>query len=158
MVITDPIKFIDFHPAHLLDLKLQDAQDALQAIIKEPSYGAALSLHGMAYSGMLGGRVVGCAGVLPQTNTRAIAWALLENIPAPYWPAIHRKVIRVIRQAEQRGFRRIETQVAEGFQPGMRWVELLGFRNETPNGMAAWDPLGNTAYLFARVGGNHDRG
>jgi len=144
------IEFVPFTPAHLLALRLQAAQADLQPLLGQPEYGAALA-GADTWTGLVDGRVVGCAGVLPQWPGRAIAWALLtRDLTARHFLRVHLKVLRVLRGAQDRGVRRIETTVDAGFDAGHRWARLLGFR---PEGlMRAYSPDGRDHVLYACLG------
>jgi len=146
------MEFRAFSYCHLAALRLQQAQDYLQPVIETPSYGLALEVPGLAYSGVIDGQVVGCAGILPQAPWRAIAWALLsQEIPARCWPTIHRLVLRVLDEAHLRGYHRVEAVVDADFDAGIRWAEMLGMRCETPQGMRGWGPEGGTHLMFSSV-------
>lgn len=146
------MRFRAFHPYDLIGLQLQGAQDYLQPLLDRPEYGRALQMDGLAFTGVLDGRVLGCAGILPQTQWRAIAWALLGgDIPPRCWPAIHRLVLRVIDEAHLRGYQRIEATIDPDFDAAIRWARMLGFRDETPGGMGGWGPDGKAHHLYASV-------
>ncbi len=143
------LEFVPFRPEHLGALRLQAAQAYLQPLLARPEYGAAL-VGPNTWSGILEGRIVGCAGVLPQWPGRAIAWALLtRNLSARHFLRAHHKVLSVLRSAQRDGARRIETSVDSGFDAGHRWVRALGFR---PEGlMRCYSPEGRDHVLYAHV-------
>jgi RimJ/RimL family protein N-acetyltransferase len=144
------IEFIPFRPEHLAALRLQAAQAYLQPLLARRDYGAALAGPD-TWTGIVAGRVIGCAGVLPQWPGRAIAWALLtRELTSRHFLRVHYKVMGVLDEAQRRGSRRIETSVDAGFDAGHRWARALGFR---PEGlMRAYSPDGRDHVLYACVG------
>jgi len=144
------LEFIRFEPAHLGALRLQAAQAYLQPLLLKPEYGAALTGPD-TWSGLLDGRIVGCAGILPQWPGRAIAWALLSHeLCGRHFLRAHHQVLNVLRSAQHGGMRRIETSVDAGFNAGHRWARALGFR---PEGlMRAYSPEGRDHVLYACIG------
>jgi hypothetical protein len=144
------IGFIPFAPVHLAYLRLQGAQAGLQELLCDPGYGAGLAVPGLAWTGVVAGQVAGCAGFLPQSPGRCIAWALIgRDVPRPAWLAITRQVLRGLAEVRRRGFWRVEAVVHVGFAPGCRWVEMLGF--EIEGLMRAYDPARGDCLLYARV-------
>lgn len=127
------MRIVPFLPEHLDDL----ASAATLTI----ENGAALAGTGMAYTGMVGNRAIGCAGLVEQWGGRACAWAVLSAETGPHMLAISRAVRRGL---DMHGYRRVEAAVRVDYPPaGKRWMELLGFRWEcraecyTPDGVAA---------------------
>lgn len=143
------LSFVAFRPEHLAALQLQAAQAALQPLLAQPSYGKAL-VGPYTWTGIVDDRVVGCAGLLPQWPSRAIAWALLTGeLTARHFLRAHHKVVAVLAAAQRAGTRRIETSVDAGFDAGHRWVRALGF---APEGlMRAYSPDGRDHVLYARI-------
>ena len=127
------IEFVPFRVAHMAEIKLQEAQACFDTLMSKPAYIQAISEPGLSFSGLVpdnqgGGKIIGCAGVLPQWPGRAIAWAILSNrIPARAWPAITRKVIQVFDIAHAQGHARIECTVDCEHFTGMEWARRLGF-------------------------------
>jgi hypothetical protein len=144
------IEFIPFRPEHLASLRLQAAQAYLQPLLLNPEYGAAL-VGPDTWTGVIGHRTVGCAGVLPQWPGRAFAWALLtRELTARHFLRVHHKVSDVLHRAQCNGTRRVETTVDAGFDAGHRWTRALGFK---PEGLLrAYSPEGRDHVLYARVG------
>lgn len=143
------LAFVPFRPEHLPMLRLQAAQSYLQPLMARSDYAAALA-GPYAWSGLIGGKVIGCAGLLPQWPGRAIAWALLtRELSAAHFLRAHHKVLAVLRSAHASGVRRIETTVDAGFDAGHRWARALGF---SPEGlMRAYSPDGRNHVLYAHV-------
>jgi hypothetical protein len=109
-----------------------------------------ISLPGLAFSGIDGNKVVGASGFVPQWEGRMIAWALLSpKIPKMAWVQIARKTKLEMVKHLANGTRRIEATVPVGFDQGIRYAELLGFKREAL--MKSYQPDGSDAYLFACV-------
>lgn len=142
------MKIVAFHASHLRDLQLQDAQQYFNAEFGNPDYGLQLQASRYAFTGMADGRVIGCAGVHELWAGRAVAWALLSKDAGRHFTTIHKAASGFFKATP---FRRIEAVVEDGFTEGHRWVKLLGFTNETPEGMAGYSPTGTKFYLYSKV-------
>lgn len=108
------------------------------------------ALFGPAWTMLLNGRVIGCAGLAMAWPGRAQAWCVLApDIPKMAWLGIHRVVAARLAQTPALGLRRIEADALYGFPPAARWLEMLGFERE---GLArAYGPGGEDFLRFARV-------
>lgn len=137
-----------FKAAHLAALELQDAQSYFGSQISTPGYAQHLESVGGGFTGLVDGRVVACAGCTEVWQGRAVAWALLSKDAGRHMMQIHRAVHGYLKAAQ---FRRIEAWVDEGFGPGERWLEMMGFRRETPEPMRGFRPDGGACFLFART-------
>lgn len=139
------IEFVPYEPWHLMVIDLQPTQTAYYQRFVQPGYAESLA-KGVAWTGFINDRAVGCAGFAPQWEGRAVAWALFgRGIPKTVWPAIVRKV-----RAETQGIKgRIEATVPFGFGAGCRLAKLLGF--EIEGLMKAFGPDGSDHFLYARV-------
>lgn len=147
------IEFIPFEAIHALELgSLPTARAVLGAVTPTPEHAAALEADGLAWSGLVDGRLVGAAGVVEMSPRRGFGWCLFGAIPWRTWPQITETTDHVLSVAHRFGLRRIETTVIEGFAAGHRWVRRLGFELETPAGMRHWAPDGGTHMLYARFG------
>jgi len=143
------MQIVRFTPAHLAALELQDAQIHLSSELTRPGYGDMLAAAGQSFSALAGDRVVCVAGLLPQWEGRAIAWALLSRQAGRYFLPVHRAVHGFLAQS---AFRRVEAFVDAEFSRGCRWLEMLGFDNETPGApMRKYTPDGKDCFLYARV-------
>ena len=133
-----------------MGLQLQEHQAWMQQTISHPFYGP--SLGGTpAWTGLVSGRVVGCAGVLPAWPGRGTAWALLtHDIPRPAWAWLARAMrLRLDDLQDQPAFRRIDCQVASEFPAGHRLARALGF---VPEGvMRSYGADGRDYCMYARV-------
>ena len=130
---------------HLETLVLQDAQAYLGDDIVQAGY-AEMLLSGMAFTGMVDGEVIGCAGCIEQWDNRAVAWALISKDAGRHMVSAHRAVDGFLKQAP---WRRIETTVDSSFSAGHRWMRMLGFSHE--GRMIAYGPAGQDFDMYARV-------
>lgn len=97
-------------------------------------------MSGPAFSGFLDDRLIGCAGIATIWRGSGEAWAVLT----PSMPKIAHRVIGVRFNAIlQTGlYRRVQANVLQGFALAVRWVERLGFIEESH--MPLFGPHGET--------------
>lgn len=136
-----------FSADHYDRLVLQNHQEHLrqfftrehaQAVEKEPSF-TALDMAGT---------VLGFGGIYTPWPGRAVLWAFVGANAGPHFVEIHRAVVRFLNTLPHR---RIEATAQAGFAPSHRWLRMLGFHCETPDGMAAYTPDGQTHFQYART-------
>jgi len=137
-------EIIPFAPEHILQLDVQDAQ----RLTDEEQAQALAAPFGWAWTGLVNGVPVACAGLVEVWQGRAYAWALLARTAGPWMAAITRAVRRALRATP---FDRIEMAVEAGFAAGQRWAVMLGFELETPQPLRRYLPGGRDAYLYAMV-------
>lgn len=137
---------IPYRAAHLENLVLQPAQAYLQPMF-DSEYARVLEGAG-AFTACADGRVVGCGGIHLIHPQRGLAWALVARDAGPHFVAIHKAVARRLTASP---LARIEAHVDRDFAAAQRWMRLLGFVNETPQGMRAFTPDGRSCDLYARV-------
>jgi len=131
---------------HLRRLDLQEAQSFFGTMMNDPEYLAGLVSGGPAYTLLGGNEVLACAGIVPQWQNRAMAWALVGKNAGRAMVALHRAVLRCF---EIHPHKRIETTVASKFAEGHRWARMLGFEREGT--MTAFAPDGADYDLYARI-------
>lgn len=140
------MNIVQFEPDHFSRLLLQPSQAIMQPTLSNPSYGPSLKAAGPAYSLVDGDEVFAVAGLIPQWNHRAIAWAMISGEAGKHFFALHKAVRRALTLHH---YRRVETAVACDFPQGQRWAELLGFERE--GRMRAYTPDGQDCDLYARI-------
>jgi len=136
---------LPLRPYHLREMTLQNSQAYAGPLITD-EYAATICKLGEAFAGMTHGQVVCCAGVLPQWEGRAIAWALFSKDAGRHLHGITKAVKQFL---ELQRIRRIETWVDATFPPAIRWIEMLGFQFEAE--MRAYGPQGQTGLLYSRL-------
>jgi hypothetical protein len=139
-MIVAPFQYEDMHL-----LTLQPAQSYLSGWVSEIE-GRALEEH-PSYTGWHEGVPIVSAGIIPQWQGRAIAWAFLAEVPKPVMIAVHRAVRDFLDGCY---IQRIETSVRCDFPEGHRWATMLGFKMEAEC-MRAYGADGSDAALYARV-------
>lgn len=137
-----------FRPEHLKALQLQPSQAAFSLEIVKPGYAEMLQEGGPAFTAKDGDNVIACAGVAEVWTGRAMAWALISEQAGRHFLGIHRAVDGFLKQAQ---YRRIEATVDDGFDQAHRWMRMLGFQCETPDGMPGFLPDGGRSFLYAKV-------
>ena len=91
-----------FKAEHLENLVLQPAQEYARANIAAKGYGESLAKFD-AFSAIVDGRVVACAGVVPVWDGRGDAWALIAaDIGPGGMHDLHFAVKRYLRQSTLR--------------------------------------------------------
>ena len=140
------IEIVKFKAEHIQMLREQDATAYLTAYIT-PEHEKQLETCTHAYTGIVNGRVVTCAGVIEYWHDRGEAWAIMDRTFGQDFLPIHRAVKRFLDLVP---YRRIEAVVDYEFVNGHRWVKMLGFRVEAER-MKAYLPRGRDATLYARI-------
>jgi hypothetical protein len=139
---------IPFEPDHLKRIDLQEEQSTANDFMNNLDYIEALSAH-EAWTGLIDGRVVACAGFVTIWAGRIQVWSVVSaTIGAKGMMVLTRAVLRGL--ALKKG--RVEAIVADNFKAGHRWARMLGFTLETPVAMRGFFPNGGDAFLYARVG------
>ena len=142
------MQIVAFKAAHLQALDLQEAQRYLSADLARPEHARMIEQAGQSFTAIKDGRVLACSGVAEVWTGRAVAWALISKDAGRAMVSIHRAVSGYLYASK---YRRIEAWVDEGFIPGMRWLDMLGFKLETPLPMQGFRPDGGSCFLFSKV-------
>lgn len=142
------MRIYPFRVAHLDNLLLQPAQEYLRDWhARDPNVAGAYEA-GYSFSLIDDGKTLACAGLSEVWPGRAIAWALLS---ADLGGAGMLAVVRATRREfDLKKYERIEAYVDHEFEAGHRLMRLLGFKNETPEGMKNFS-LGRTNDMYART-------
>ena len=140
------IQIVPYKAEHWDNFKPQDAQNALYGLVDQPTREMMEQYEG--YTGIVDGEVIGFCGVIEMWPGRAIAWAWLANCLGRKMIFAHRAVEKFL---EMYKIGRLEAIVDTNHPAAIRWIEMLGFKRETPEPMQNCLPGGNSAYLYARV-------
>ncbi len=145
------MEVVPFEPGHLKALDLQAAQAFMGDLVGDwEQYGELLALPGLAFTGIGGDGIVGCAGVWPLHPGCGQAWTLMSKIFPKYKLPATREIRKFLeRTLDGKRFWRIQTPVRADFAPGRRWAQALGFREE--GYMKKYGPEGADYLLYARV-------
>lgn len=137
------VEILPFRAAHLLTLTPQPEQRAeLEALVE-----SGVSEAGAGWTVQVNGKTVACA-ILAGSGHRAAVFAFIGADAGPHMLTVYRAAEFMFASAP---FWRIEATVLTGFTAGERWLRMLKFELETPNGMRAFGPGGETHSLYARV-------
>ncbi len=139
------MEVLDFKAEHLQRLKLQNAQLYLSGWVTLEQ-GRALE-NQPSYTAVVDGIPIAAAGVVPQWQGRAIAWAFLSEIGPRQFVGVHRAVKSFLDGCF---IKRIEMTVNCDFPEAHRWAKMLGFSMEAER-MVGYAPDGGDCALYARV-------
>ena len=140
------IEVVKFRAEHLLTLEAQEEQvkelesaTIDQALEMEESGG---------YSVIKDGKTIACAVIIPLADNRGSISAFFGKHAGPHML----KIYRIARfMLETTDHRRIESVVLTDFPAGHRFMNMLGFKLETPEGMKNFGPNGENYSLYARL-------
>lgn len=138
------MRLVPFNPVHLAYMDIQDDQSFGKSLLDEKDY-QDLLIYGNGRSLLHNGEVMFCGGVFPMTQTIGRSWAMLSKHSGKCLRFLTRETIK-FHMAQP--FDRIETPVRRDFLNGHRWVKMLGFKNETPDGMKYYGLKGETYDLY----------
>jgi hypothetical protein len=138
-----------FKPYHVDLLRAQGVQDAqiTEVSIVPASYAQMARPEGPAVTAFEADRIMICGGIAKISANHGVCWALMSPEAGRHMLFMHRAVQRFITSQP---WKRLEATVAEGFTPGCRWVEMLGFKFEGP--MPFYGPAGETHLRYGRYG------
>ena len=139
------IEVIPYRAEHLMQISLQEDQMWLGRFLDHEQ---AKSLEAVqAFTGMVDGRPVICAGLIEIHSGRALCWSYVDQSAGLNFLFIHRAVKRFLDMCD---YNRIEAEVAAGFDAGHRWMQMLGFKLEAPR-LRSYFPDGRDCSIYARV-------
>ena len=105
------------------------------------------AMSGSARTLCLYGQPLACAGILIQWSGLGFAWAIVSALARQHPRALHGGVKLGLREMiEEHHLRRVEAVVLAHFWVGRRWLQALGFEEESL--MPRYGPLGED---FIRV-------
>jgi hypothetical protein len=136
-----------FDPRHFARLAVQPHQADWKLKLAEGDWGSLCTPPHRAWSALADdGRTLACAGFVDLGGGKARAWSLLAGDAGRAMAGVTRAVKDALEQA---GFRRVDIEVASGFEPARRWAAMLGFQQEGV--MRAWFDDGSDAELWSRL-------
>jgi len=107
---------------------------------------------GPAYTIFVDDEIVASAGVAIYGPHRGEAWSLMTNLIKKYPKTLFKTFkLKLDEIIATNSLSRVHSTVFSNIEAGCRFIEHLGFVNETPNGMKKFGPNGETVYLFART-------
>jgi hypothetical protein len=141
------IQVVPYRAEHLLNMEPAIEHNIFAQFVTPA---VARSLEGVYARSMLteDGTALGCAGLAPRWHEHWMAWSYL-SVHADKHMLRMTRAIKAARPMFPRG--RIEAATPMDFKAGRRWLEMLGFKCETPNGMAHYTPDGASYALYSMV-------
>lgn len=118
-------ELIPFRAEHLLDLRVLSAEEIELAVMEERR-------KLIAFTVMVNGQVIGCAGVSRAYGGVYAAWAFFSDEIRSYPKWLHQTVLAyltAVRRMER--VSRLEALVLSESCRNCRWIERLGFRFES---------------------------
>jgi len=128
------------------ELKIQSSQEDMFSALTDAQFATFEKLE--SWTARIDGEVMLVGGLLPVWDNRAMLWSYISQSAGGRMLTLTRGVRRLI---DMSSYDRLECYVDMDFQPGHRWAQMLGFKNETPNGMAAFFPNGHSAAMYSRT-------
>jgi hypothetical protein len=108
--------------------------------------------HSYAFTARYKGDIIVIAGLMPIEKGKVEAWMFTSEIFPKHIKYVFKNLKNHINKAEQIfKLRRIQAVVVKDFVPAQRFIERLGFVNETPNGMQNYGPHNETYLMYART-------
>lgn len=134
-----------FNPIHLRFLQLSDGQKDGLILLSNEEYLDALASE-ESYTAIVDGKVIACMGVYPYTNNIGKMWSFLSEGSGKHMITLTRAVKKFCTESE---YTRLEAAVRQDYKEGHRWVKMLGFTCETPDGMKNYTEDLQTYSLYA---------
>jgi hypothetical protein len=139
------ISIVPYRATHLLDLQIQKGQVSSTPAIT-PDYACRLEGE-FAFTAFYHGKILAVGGVVELWADRGLAWMMIDIDAGAHFVALHRAVKRMLDIVP---YRRIEADTPCEFEPGHRWLKMLGFTLEAEC-MKAHRIDGGDSALYARV-------
>ncbi len=139
---------VPFVAEHLSDFKFREDVD-MEALIKTA---VMVENRGPAFTGVCGGRVLGCGGIVPLWSGVGEAWSVFSDEISGHGFWLHRTVKRFIRDAMLgMDLGRLQISVRTDSERNIKWAEKLGFHNE--GRMPRYGHDGSDHFRFGLLGG-----
>lgn len=137
---------VPFTAAHMRELDQADGR-AYLAMSVTPAQIEAMEADTRTYTGLHEGNVVAIGGIADAWVGRALLWSYMGPTARRHMVALTRVAKRLI---EMSPVNRLEADVDVDFEPGHRWLQLLGFELETPR-MRKYRPDGGDMAKYVRI-------
>jgi hypothetical protein len=120
-------EIVPYESWHLRELAKQPSQEHLAGFLDGSEAPEQVAQQGSCWSALSFGRPIACGGYSDLWPGRAEVWATLTDGAKPHAIRLTKAVRRSldIHPAE-----RIEATVLAAFEPGLRWIKMLGFEEE----------------------------
>ena len=147
------VKIIPYEPVHAYDILERNIRECDVQLTGYPDWEQWVEnwkTGGPAYTLVIDGQIVGCAGVMLLKWGRGEAWTLLSGLlyqyPKTCFKAVRDGLKGIIRDE---GLTRVQALVRPDFEEGKRFMSHLGFKEEGI--LAAYGPGGEDVIMFGRV-------
>lgn len=142
-----------FRREHLENFKVQQGQDYFDQFMQDEEYIDQLEAYADSYTLLIDGWVFFIYGATPITDTRGLLWGIVQDFStAP--EGVEKKGLGAFRRIKQEidnmDYERLEAHAHQFHYQGHKLLNMLGFINETPNGMRNFYGR-EKGYLFARA-------
>jgi hypothetical protein len=107
-------------------------------------------LKGVSYVGTKDNRLLVAGGIVRVWPGVGEAWFAVTPEGKKHAAFVYRQALAYLNVAAPH-YRRIQATIAANFPDAVKFVEKLGFTNDTPNGLANYGPNGETYYLYSKV-------
>lgn len=136
---------VPYEAGHLWELDRADGR-AYLAMNVTPAQAQAME-GDQTFTGLMDGKVVAVGGIADLCPGRALLWSYMGPTAGRHMVALTRVAKRLI---EMSTVDRLEADVDVDFEPGHRWLQLLGFELETPR-MRKYRPDGGDMAKYVRI-------
>ena len=144
------MRVVPFEIMHLLQLDLDEEQARVRDNEIATMTSARYQVPGKAFTGLVDGKPIACAGMMPMWRGRDLAWAFFgRDMPTRSWVFFAKHLRRAVDASLSNGTWRVEMTVKHGFANGCRLARLLGFNMEAV--LAKYGPDGEDHIMYART-------
>lgn len=150
---SNGVKIVPFEKRHALWILTHNPDGELAGPILESQMKASeyFEAQGTSFTGMIGNYPIAAGGCYEVQEGIGRAWVYVGDLGEKklWFVSTARKLMFIV--AEQMKLRRMEAHVLADFKDSVRWLKLLGFEVETPEGMKNFGPNNETFLLMART-------
>ena len=145
------LSIIPFRAEHLGLLQARKFEAHEMELLGDPANRVREYLRGgAAYTGIVKGQVMGCAGIFPLWRGVAEVWMITTDLVSRYPKAFHQAIANGLEIAgHSMGLWRIQTAVHQNHLVSQKWLRRLGFNRE--GNMPGYGPDGATYIRMARL-------
>lgn len=148
------IEIIQYEPVHAYTILDRNVREENLWLSKYPDWEKWVKGwkdSGPAFTLIIDGEIVGCAGVILLDWRRGEAWSLLSTLLYKYkkitFRAIKNGLDKIVKEKK---LRRVHSLVNPESELNKEFMKHLGFKNETPNGLKSFGPNGETLLMYGR--------
>jgi hypothetical protein len=148
------VEIREYRPTDYIRINRREFDKKIFSNIPNPMVAAYNLARGPSFTGVYEGEIVGCGGVILFWKGVGEAWLitspLVDKFRLTFAKTIHRKLEELIKSLD---LERVQAIVDAEFKTGQKFIERMGFINETPSGMKKYIG-GRTFYRYALIKGN----